>query len=129
MTETTLTLQDISNQILENKSLQERTICLEQDLAVAKKKIAELEEEKRPNNLPEVTKSMVMQSDKSVKFLMGLVSTAMFNALLQFLLSIWNPPYRICLDPEQKLILVLMRLRLGLITQDLACQFGTSACT
>ncbi|XP_040062921.1 uncharacterized protein LOC120837546 [Ixodes scapularis] len=129
MTETTLTLQDISNQILENKSLKERIICMEQDLAVAKMKIAELEEEKKPPNLPEVTKSTVMQSDKTVKFYTGLVSTAMFNALLQFVLSIWNPPHRTCLDPEQQLILVLMRLRLGLLTQDLACRFGISACT
>ncbi|XP_040072967.1 uncharacterized protein LOC120845214 [Ixodes scapularis] len=102
---------------------------MEQDLAVAKKKIAELEEEKKPPNLPEVTKSTVMQSDKTVKFYTGLVSTAMFNALLQFVLSIWNPLHRTCLDPEQQLILVLMRLRLGLLTQDLACRFGISACT
>ncbi|CAN8004586.1 unnamed protein product [Ixodes hexagonus] len=128
MTETTLTLQDMPTQMLEKKTLKENEamvrvqlagsiICLEQDLAAAKKKIAELEEEKKPLNLSEVTKNMVMQSDKTVTiFYTGLVSTAMFNALLQLVLSIQNPTYRTCLDPEQQLILVLMRLRLGLLT-------------
>lgn len=67
-----------------------------------------------------------MQSDKALKFYTGLVSATMFRALLQFVSSFWVPSHTTCLDAEQQLLLVLMRLRLGLLTNDLAYRFGIS---
>ncbi|KAH6938668.1 hypothetical protein HPB50_011682 [Hyalomma asiaticum] len=68
-----------------------------------------------------------MKSDKTLKFYTGLASATVFGALLQLVLSVWAPPQRTCLDAEQQLLLVLMRLRLGLVTNDLAYRFGISA--
>lgn len=70
-----------------------------------------------------------MQSDKTVKFHTGLVSAHMLNALLQLVLSIWQPNAKTSPDAEQHLILVLMRLHLGLLTQDLARRFCISPCS
>ncbi|XP_077545109.1 uncharacterized protein LOC144158245 [Haemaphysalis longicornis] len=70
---------------------------------------------------------MVMQK-KTVKFYTGFVSAAMFSAFLQLVLSVWEP-CTVCLDSEAQLILVLMRLRLGLLTKDLMCRFGVSNST
>ncbi|XP_077502617.1 uncharacterized protein LOC144113418 [Amblyomma americanum] len=67
-----------------------------------------------------------MQSAKTVKFYTGFVSTAMFTAFLQFVLSAWKPSCATWLDAETQLIMVLIRLHLGLLTQDLSCRFGIS---
>lgn len=77
--------------------------------------------------LSEITRALGMKSDKTLKFYTGLVSATVFRALLQLVLSIWAPPQMTCLDAEQQLLLVLMRLWLGLLTNDLAYRLGISA--
>ncbi|XP_077557869.1 uncharacterized protein LOC144173249 [Haemaphysalis longicornis] len=119
-------MQDMSDLIKENEALKQRLACLEQNLSAANEKVVELEN--KPADLATITKEMVMQTKKTVKFYTGFVSAAMFSAFLQLVLSVWEP-CAVCLDPEAQLILVLMRLRLGLLTQDLACRFGVSNST
>lgn len=128
-TETILSMQDISVQILENERNKKRVRCLELELEAAKNEIATLEKLKVPLDHAKVTEGIVTKTNKSVKFHTGLVSIAMFNSLLQMLLSIWHPPSMTRLSHTQQFILVLMRLRLGLLTQDLAGRFGISSAT
>lgn len=68
-----------------------------------------------------------MKCDKTVKFRTRLVSKVMFTALLQLVLSTWTPPAKTRLNPQQQVMMVLMRQRLGLLTTDLAGRFGNSA--
>lgn len=127
-TETTLSAQDIQDKLAENEMLQKRIVKLEQELAAANHKIAILvTRQEEPLDLPKVTEDIVMKSDKTVKFHTGLVSKVMFTALLQLVLSIWIPTAKTRLNPQQQFIMVLMRLRLGLLTKDLAGRFGISA--
>ncbi|KAL1485838.1 hypothetical protein MTO96_031713 [Rhipicephalus appendiculatus] len=124
-TQTELTTEDIAVLLPENEAMKQRLGDIERNLKPAEKKSGEEE----VVNVPEITRTMVMQSDKTLKFYTGLVSATLFRALLQLVLFIWAPPYRTCLDAEQHLLLVLMILRLGLLTSDLACRFGISAAT
>ncbi|KAH9377966.1 hypothetical protein HPB48_015078 [Haemaphysalis longicornis] len=64
-----------------------------------------------------------LRDDLRVKFYTGLVSRNMFYSLLSFVLSFWKPDTQTFLEPEEQLVMVLMRLRLGLLTEDLACRF------
>nr|XP_050032323.1 uncharacterized protein LOC126528488 [Dermacentor andersoni] len=125
-TETMLTMVDISALTLENAALKDKVACLEEQLASAKKKNAELEMKNKPVPIRKITRDIVMKSQKAVKFHTGVVSAEMFAALLQMVLSAWSPTTRTTLDPKQQLILVLMRRRLGLLTEDLAFRFGIS---
>lgn len=127
-TETILSIQDISVQILENKKYKKHVRCLELELEAAKNQIATLEKVKVPLDHAKVTEGIVTKTNKTVKFHTGLVSIAMFNSLLQ-MLSIRHPPSMTRLSHTQQFILVLMRLRLGLLTQDLAGRFGISSAT
>ncbi|CAN8017175.1 unnamed protein product [Ixodes persulcatus] len=69
-----------------------------------------------------------LHSDTRVKFYTGVVSVQMFHALLSFILSFWQPELT-SLQPQEQLVLVLMKLRLGLLNDDLACRFRVSAQT
>lgn len=109
--------------IKENEALKQRLACLEQNLSAANEKVAELEN--KPAGLATIKKQMVMPTKKTVKFYTGFVSAAIFSAFLQLVLSVWEA-CAVCLDPDAQLILVFMRLRLGLLTQDVACRFGVS---
>ncbi|XP_077506275.1 uncharacterized protein LOC144115681 [Amblyomma americanum] len=126
-TETDLSMQNISHLIEENGRLKQRLASLEEECSAAKQKAGELEN--KHTNHAIITKEVVMQSAKTVKFYTGFVSTAMFTAFLQFVLSAWKPSCATWLDAETQLIMVLMRLRLGLLTQDLSCRFGISNAT
>lgn len=127
-TETTLSAQDVHDKLAENEMLHKRIVKLERELAAANHKIAMLESrQEEPIDLPKVTEDIVMKSDKTVKFHTGLVSKVMFSALLGLVLSIWTPTPKTRLNPQQQFIMVLMRLRLGLLTKDLAGRFGVSA--
>ncbi|XP_037555216.2 uncharacterized protein LOC119444736 [Dermacentor silvarum] len=117
-TQTELTTKDIAVLLQENEAMKQRLRDMEHSSEPAEKEEA--------INLPEITRTVVMQSDKTLKFYTGLVSATMFRALLQFVLSIWTPSNTTSLDAEQQLLLVLMRLRLGLLTNDLAYRFGIS---
>ncbi|KAM7314204.1 uncharacterized protein LOC115309966 [Ixodes scapularis] len=69
-----------------------------------------------------------LHSDTRVKFYTGIVSVQMFHTLLSFILSFWQPELT-SLQPQEQLVLVLMKLRLGLLNDDLACRFRVSAKT
>uniref|UniRef100_A0A131YKS9 Tick transposon n=1 Tax=Rhipicephalus appendiculatus TaxID=34631 RepID=A0A131YKS9_RHIAP len=80
----------------------------------------------KPVPLQKITRDIVMKSQKSVKFHTAVLSTEVFPALLPQILSVWSPSTRTALDTEQQFILVLIRLRLGLLTDYLAHRFGIS---
>lgn len=128
-TQTELTMKDVSSCLSENAALKERLAYLEQELAAAKKKILETVEKLETLTISKLTRDKVMESDKTVKFYTGLVSVHMFNCLLNMVLSIWEPATKTLFDAEQQFILVLTRLRLGLLAKDLACHFGISPCS
>ena len=62
-------------------------------------------------------------SHKRLKFYTGMESFAAFNTLLCFILAIWQPKVKVSLKPCEQLLLVLMKLRLGFLNEDLACRF------
>lgn len=124
--QTSVSMQAMSDLIKENEALKQRFVCLEQNFSAANEKVVELEN--KPADLATITKEMDMQTKKNREVLYRFVSAAMFSAFLQLMLSVWEP-CAVCLDPKAQLILVLMRLRLGPLTQDLACRFGASNST
>lgn len=126
VTQTALCKQDISDIIKENETLRERLAFLERILSAANETIVQLEN--KPADRAITTKDMAMQTKKTVKFYTGFVSAAMLSAFLQLVLATWQP-CSTCLDPEAQLILMLTRLRLGLLTQTLACRSGVSNST
>lgn len=67
--------------------------------------------------------SVMNNSQKTFKFYTGLENCAVFNTLLCYILAVWQPKIKVALQPCEQLLLVLMKLRLGLMNQDLACRF------
>ncbi|KAH7953152.1 hypothetical protein HPB49_005255 [Dermacentor silvarum] len=104
-TQTELTTKDIAVRLQENEAMKQRLRDMEHSSEPAEKEEA--------INLPEITRTVVMQSDKTLKFYTELVSATMFRALLQFVVSIWTPSHTTSLDAEQQLLLVLMRTASG----------------
>ncbi len=91
------------------------------------KKIKSLEEENvllRKNIAYTRTYDMIVNSNQKIfKFYTGLYNVGLFNSLLTYLLSEWEPDVKVTLKPCEQLLLVLMKLRLGLLNQDLAFRF------
>lgn len=131
-TNTTLTGAAIDELVRENKLLKGKVQSLESDLRDAQIIIRELKGRARtltqrihaPNIADEV-----LRTDRSVKFYTGFVSLAMFQAALTFLLSVWQPKLPTRLQPEEQFLMVLMRLLLGLLTEDLSYRFAVPLCT
>lgn len=94
-----------------------------------------------------VCTSTIMKSDAKVKFYTGLPNQASFNAVFQAILPhihkvrYWKGPKRLCnplrqkskfscnlrtLSPKEEMMLCLMKLRLGILNEDLADRFGVS---
>lgn len=95
-----------------------------------------------------VCTSTVMKSDAKVKYYTGLPNQASFNTVFQAILPhihkvrYWKGPKRLCnplkqknkfscnlrtLSPKEEMMLCLMKLRLGLLNEDIADRFGVSA--
>ena len=98
-----------------------------EDIVYFKKKIERLEEEN--NRLRKATMSVktydkiVNSSAKTFKFYTGLENFALFTSLLILIMDEWQPKVKVALQPCEQLLLVLMKLRLGLLNQDLALRF------
>ncbi|XP_021000780.2 uncharacterized protein [Parasteatoda tepidariorum] len=73
--------------------------------------------------------SDVLSSDKQVNFFTKLKSIVLFRALLQWLTTGWKPAVKTKLSSESQLLIVFMKLRLGLLNQDLAYRFGVGSAT
>lgn len=91
--------------------------------------------------------SLVLKNDKKVKFYTGIPTVQAFNDIFRVLqgkiqhMKHWKGPKRTCnpvsykrvvsnsrkLDAKQEFILCLMKLRLGLLLEDLADRFGISS--
>ncbi|CAN7976549.1 unnamed protein product [Ixodes persulcatus] len=68
----------------------------------------------------------VYQDEDGVKFFTGLPNCALFVALLQYILGHYQPKHSRILPHAQQLLMVLMKLRLGLLNKDLARRFRIS---
>lgn len=90
----------------------------------------------------------VMKSDAKIKFYTGFPNITSFNVIYQSILPhlhkvhYWKGPKRLCnplkqknkfsrnlrtLSPKEEMIMCLMKLRLGLLNEDIADRFGVSA--
>ncbi|CAN7947327.1 unnamed protein product [Ixodes pacificus] len=114
----------------ENESLKKQVCDLKNELAKTTETLrgfkASNENLKRSLESNTPTKD-ALKDDLRVKFYTGLMSRNMFHALLSFILSFWKPDTQTFLEPDEQLVMVLMRLRLGLLTEDLACRFRIPA--
>ena len=89
----------------------------------------------------------VMKSDAKVKFYTGFPNVASFNVIYQCILPhlhkvrYWKGPKRLCnplkqknrfsknirtLTPKEEMVMCLMKLRMGLLNEDIADRFGVS---
>lgn len=128
---TLLTLKDIGSLESENVQLKSALAATQQQLAEANKL---LEQFKATNqNIiagfhADSAAHAALHSDTRVKFYTGIASLTMFQTLLSFILNFWQPDIT-SLSPQEQFVLVLMKLRLGLLNDDLACRFKVSAKT
>ncbi|XP_064472488.1 uncharacterized protein LOC135386945 [Ornithodoros turicata] len=129
-TDPMMSSEEIDRILKENCSLKEQVASLSSELQTTKdlmkghqansKVLKEALDER-------TTTKQVLKNDQSVKFHTGVVSKDMFYAILNFILSFWCPNIGTHLEPQEQFLIVLMRLRLGLLTDDLACRFGVSS--
>ena len=109
------------------KDAETQTDLSMEDLGYFQKTIESLEEENsrlRKKTLCTKTFDQIVNSkEKTFKFYTGLENFALFNALISLILDDWQPKIKVALQPCEQLLLVLMKLRLGLLNQDLACRF------
>lgn len=128
---TTLSSKDIEHLKAENASLKSTLAETQHQLHETSKLLKEYKATNL-NLIAGINKDSATQaalhSDTRVKFYTGIVSLHLFNALLTFILSVWQPDVT-CLLPQEQLVLVLMKLRLGLLNEDLACRFKVSVTT
>ncbi|KAG0429296.1 hypothetical protein HPB47_023770 [Ixodes persulcatus] len=120
--------KDIDALIIENARLKQELNKAQDDLKLAQSEIRSLKATNtRAEYWSQRTSEEVLKSDRSLKFHTGIVSVALFNTLLRFILSVWTPALQ--MRPADQLIMVLMKLRRGLLNEDLACRFGISPAT
>ncbi|KAG8171587.1 hypothetical protein JTE90_001065 [Oedothorax gibbosus] len=65
----------------------------------------------------------ILNSKKLLEFYTGIQNRDAFNVLLDLCQEEWQPSVETHLEPASQLLLVLMRLRLGLLFKDLAHRF------
>ncbi|XP_035232885.1 uncharacterized protein LOC118204694 [Stegodyphus dumicola] len=72
--------------------------------------------------------SVILNSQKMCNFYTKFPSTQFFLRLLTYIMSGWIPKTRTVLEHHEQLLLMIMKLRLGLLNEDLAYRFniGTS---
>ncbi|XP_040065951.1 uncharacterized protein LOC120839690 [Ixodes scapularis] len=106
----------------ENESLKKQVCDLKNELAKTTETLrgfkASNENLKRSLESNTPTKD-ALKDDLRVKFYTGLMSRNMFHALLSFILSFWKPDTQTFLEPEEQLVMVLMRW-----LDVLACNLG-----
>ncbi|CAN7946807.1 unnamed protein product [Ixodes hexagonus] len=67
-----------------------------------------------------------LKNDAEVEFFTGLPSSGMFWALLYYILALYTPKFSAKIPHWRQLLMVLMKLRLGLLNKDLSSRFGIS---
>ncbi|CAN7940778.1 unnamed protein product [Ixodes pacificus] len=67
-----------------------------------------------------------LKNDSEVEFFTGLPSSGMFWALLHYILALYTPNFSAKIPHWSQLLMVLMKLRLGLLNKDLSSRFGIS---
>ncbi|CAN7977146.1 unnamed protein product [Ixodes persulcatus] len=65
-----------------------------------------------------------LKNDSEVEFFTGLPSSGMFWALLHYILALYTPNFSAKMPHWSQLLMVLMKLRLGLLNKDLSSRFG-----
>lgn len=126
---TTLTGASNDELVRKSKLLKDKVQNLESDLRDAQRKV-----KGRARSLTQIILSPniaddVLRADRSVKFCTVLVSLAMFQATWTFFLSMWQPKLPARFQPEEQFLIMLMRLRLGQLTEDISCRFAAPLCT
>ncbi|KAG0427754.1 hypothetical protein HPB47_025219 [Ixodes persulcatus] len=61
-----------------------------------------------------------LKNDSEVEFFTGLPSSGMFWALLHYILALYTPNFSAKMPHWSQLLMVLMKLRLGLLNKDLS---------
>ncbi|KAH9366730.1 hypothetical protein HPB48_022791 [Haemaphysalis longicornis] len=125
-TNTEVTGSQLETLLQENESLKKEVCDLKKELTKTTETLRGFKacDENLQRSLESNTPTKdALRDDLRVKFYTGLVSRNMFYSLLSFVLSFWKPDTQTFLEPEEQLVMVLMRLRLGLLTEDLACRF------
>lgn len=126
---TDFTVQHFKTLHSENHALKKRVVFLEKQVVALHNKgkaLAIVNETLNRSVNSNTAVQRLLQNDRSVKFNTGLQNTNVFWTLLQFLLSFWKPTTKVNLEPSEQFLLVLMRLRLGLLVEDLGNRFGIS---
>ena len=108
----------------ELKELKSRCTKLEEEITVLRAEKKELQDKSKVLN-----EDFFKDDDEKVRYYTGLTNWNLLILVIQFVQPYLSTHHRSALSPFQRVILTLMRLRLGLSGQDLGYRFGIHSST